>query len=66
MRPTANGPIGLDKSNGEADDNDGVQLKINGVRYKEGIGYVHARQRAPLQTSPAGTATSCSDIVRGR
>jgi hypothetical protein len=35
------GPIGLDKSNGEADDNDGVQLKINGVRYKKGLG-VHA------------------------
>jgi hypothetical protein len=35
------GPVSLDRSNGEADANDGVQIKINGVPYKKGLG-VHA------------------------
>jgi hypothetical protein len=35
------GPISLDKSNGEANANDGAQIKINGISYKKGLG-VHA------------------------
>ena len=38
------GPIGLDKSNGEVDANDGVQMRINGVKYKKGVGVHAARQ----------------------
>jgi hypothetical protein len=42
-RSTANGfgPIGIDQSNGEADANDGRQIKLNGMRYTKGLG-VHA------------------------